>query len=197
MRRKVEAIVVAVLLVTVSIIVLLYIRSETDLLPGSYDFERYSYSVSIASNSSADYVLLVPYPNLMPEQITDAGDNATHRMTNDIHGRCLNVSGRGNTTFSAHYEAKVPLGSFIRFWTMNLTMTDLPSSNHSTGVRNYTGRLWSSGDNISVRLSFESGHGRYKGGSNRGYGEGYHDLVAGELKEGWQDVKIERSWWVT
>jgi hypothetical protein len=197
MRKKEIAIVIAFLLVAISIGVLFFKRSETVSGPSDYLFESYRYSVDIVPETNATYLLLLPCPSLMSENNKATGDNITVDLTSDHYGPCLKVSGRGNSTLSSSYDAKVSIGTPLKVWTMNLTMTNLSASGDWTRVNNYTARLWSSEDNVSIELSFESDHGRHYADSKWVSAAGYRDLFSGIIMNGWQEVKIERNMWIT
>jgi hypothetical protein len=163
----------------------------------SYDFESYSYSVTIVPGSDGTYELMIPYPRPVSEDAWNVSGNVTVSRTTGDHGPCLRISGHGNSKISESYSKKGPVGSFSWMGNMCLTMTDLTTSFPDYRTNNYTAWFWSSEDNISIGLTFSCDHGRKHADKKWVSAAGFTDSMTGDLEKGWQQLKIERGSWLT
>ena len=166
-------------------------------LGSGYQSESHSYNVKAGPGTFEPFVLLLPYPQLVVDEVRPVKGNASFVQYSSEHGRCLNVSGSGSYELDASGDSKAPLNAGLKYWKLNLTMTN-GSSPMPGRQSNITAWVWSGADNISLELTFSAGHSTYNPAAGKGAaGEGYYDQLNCTLREGWQCVAIERHWWVT
>jgi len=199
--RKLKTAIVVVVIVILMASGLYYLGSRTIILSdhdlgAGYDSESYSYDVKIDPGASGTFGLLLPYPQLIVEEIRPVDGNSTFVQSASEHGQCLNVTCTGHSGLRADNRRQLPLNSDLLYWNLELTMTNnsWPDPGRS---KNITAWIWSSSDNISLELTFSAGHSRYRSEMKWAAGEGYYDKLNCTLQAGWQNVSIERHWWVT
>jgi hypothetical protein len=166
-------------------------------LGNGYVSESYSYDVTASPAESGSFELLLPYPQLIVDEIRSVDGNATFRQHTSEYGRCLNVTCNGPSRLLADNTRKMPLNSRLIHDDLALTMTNgsPPFLSHPANISAW---IWSSRANISLELKFSSAHSTFNPAFSRfAVGDGFNDRLNCTLKAGWQNVTIERNWMVT
>lgn len=202
MKRKTGIAIAVVFLLTVaglSYAALRGTRLLDSMLDNGYDSESYSYEVTASPAANGSFSLLLPYPQLIAAEIKCVDGNATFVQQTGEHGPCLNATWDGPFRLLAENSRKLPLGSDLLHGDLALTMTNMTNdSKMYTGRQTgYSAWLWSSRDNVSLELTFSSGATRHRSETKWAAGEGYFDKLNCTLRAGWQNLTMERNWWIT